>query len=56
MPLVEFVVLPAFIDVSQHFIVEHDRTFLVVAARKKLNHLPPVFFVFGFEIPFTTFV
>ena len=50
MPLVEFVVPPALMNISQNLIVEHDCSLLVVRRGKKLDHLPPVFFVIGLKV------
>lgn len=41
MPLVELVVPPAFVNISQNLIIQHDRPSLVVRAREELDHLPP---------------
>ena len=41
--------LPGFINVAKGFIVGTYRSFLIIAARKKLDHLPPIFFVFCFK-------
>ena len=35
---------PAFVDIGQHFIVEHDCPPLVVGGGKELDHLPPILF------------
>lgn len=45
MPLVELVVPARVVDVAQHRVIQIPRPALVVAARKKLDHLPPVCFV-----------
>ena len=52
-PLIQLVIPPALVDIGQHFIVEHDRSPLVVGGREKLNHLPPILFdmIFSKLIP-----
>ena len=55
-PFIQLMVPPALVNIGQHFIVEHDRSPLVVGGREKLDHLPPVFLVFGFEVFFTVMV
>ena len=54
MPLVELMVPSALVDVGQYLIVEHDCSPLVVRGGEELDHLPPVFLVFGFEVFLTT--
>jgi hypothetical protein len=46
MPFIQLVTAPVFADIGKHFIIQHDRPGLIVAGRKKLNHLPPRIFVF----------
>ena len=41
MPFIELVMPTGFVDIGQNLIVQHDRPFLIVRARKKLDHLPP---------------
>lgn len=50
MPLIEFVVPPALMNIGQNLIIEHDCSFLVVRRGEELDYLPPVFFVFGLKI------
>ena len=49
-PFIELVIFSHRINVCKNFVVQHDRTFLIVRARKKLDHLPPVFLVMSFQI------
>ena len=56
MPLIELMVPPALMNVGQNLIVEHDCSFLVVGRGEKLDHLPPVFLVFGFEVKISKMV
>ena len=56
MPLVEFVVPPALMNIGQNLIVEHDCSFLVIGRGEELDHLPPVFLVFGFEVKISKMV
>lgn len=44
--LIQLMILPLSVNVRQHLIIQHDVTSLVIAARKKLNQLPPDFFIF----------
>ena len=50
MPFIELVVPTRLIDVRQNLVIKHDCTSLVIRARQELDELPPVFFVFGFEV------
>jgi hypothetical protein len=38
------------INIRQNLVIEHNRPFLVVRAREKLDYLAPVFFVFAIEV------
>ena len=40
MPLVQLMVTPALINVGQHLIVEHDRSFLAVRRGEERNIIP----------------
>ena len=54
MPLLQFVETSCKIDVDQCFIVHGHCTHLVVAGRKELDHIVPVFFVLAFCHVFLT--
>lgn len=49
-PFIQLMIFARFIDICQHFIIHHDISGLVIAARKELDHLPPVILRFRLEI------
>ena len=44
-PLIKFMVPTRLINISQDLVIKHDRPFLVIRARKQLDHLPPNIFL-----------